>query len=291
MTILELFAARLKSTLVSPPHPSSDKMKLFLQNKQQFSLNEDRQLREHISKCTECWQTWNKIRWDVSANSQGMKELREFFGDEFEFYHDSSWELVKEWQSRSPSTTQEISDFYKATKNYIYGLVIWHESGDRYNLVPTISGLIREYKLRSVIDFGSGVGTDSITFAKLGLKVYSVDFDCPTAQYMNWVLHKRGFKNIFINTEKVEKFPEADLFWAIDVLEHVPDPLKIIEQISDQTKVFAHISQFNEKHGGRHPFHIDFELKKLHRALRKKGFSFRKKVDNGLEIWTRINTD
>jgi SAM-dependent methyltransferase len=262
---------------------------IFLKNRQTFSLEDQQQLKYFIDNYADCWRIWNKVRWDAAMNSDGVRELKEYLGDKFVPYYDSSWELAKEWKDKRPRSDREISDFYKKTPNYVYNLVIWDESGDRYPYVQYISPLLKKYSIESIIDFGCGVGTDSLSFIKRGIKTYSIDFSCPATDFFKWRLSNQSLKGKFLDIEPLEAFPIADMFWAIDVLEHVPDPMKVVKMVDlKNCKVFAHCSRFNDDAGGRHPCHINFESRIISEYLASHGFkNVSTKYD--LSLWINLN--
>jgi len=222
-------------------------------------------------------------------NSQGVQELKEYLGKKFIPYYDSSWGLAEEWMDKKPKTVDEIKDFYKQTENYVYNLAIWHESGDRYKYSDKIKKLIDTYGVKSVIDYGCGIGTDSLTFIGRDIDTYSIDFDCPASQFFRWRAKKRKLSPKFFNIEKLEKYPDTEMFWAIDVLEHIPDPLATIKRINYQIcKIIAHKSQFNDTAGGRHPCHINFEQQMISDYLSSKGYS-NISTDQSLSIWLNLD--
>lgn len=268
---------------------TEDNLKLYLKDRTSLSLSDQEQLKFFIDNYSDCWKLWNKVRWDAAMESEGVKELEEYLGDDFVPYYDSSWGLANEWLDRKPLTEEEIAEFYKNTKNYVYNLVIWHESGDRDDYSNDIKSFVKNYNISSVIDFGCGVGTDSLTFIKENVKVYPVDFNCPATSFFKWRLKKRKMKTEFLDIEKIKVLPKADMFWAIDVFEHIPDPMEIMKIVDFSTcKVFAHCSRFNDTAGGRHPFHINFESKLMSDYLTSKGFK-NIKWDKGLSVWINLN--
>lgn len=264
-------------------------LRIYLKDKNSFSESDKRYIKYFIDNFSECWRLWNRVRWNEAFNSEGIAELKSYLGEDFIPYYDSSWGLAKEWTNKKPSTQEQIAEFYRNTKNYVYNLTVWHESGDRHNYAKDIDKLIHDYGINSVIDFGCGVGTDTISFLKRGLITYSVDFSCPAVDFMKWRLKKQKLKTNFIDVEKLTKFPSADMFWAIDVFEHILDPLAILDSIDLKAcKVFAHCSRFNDNAGGRHPCHINFEPALMSDFLLTKGFK-NISVTEDLAVWINLS--
>jgi hypothetical protein len=278
----------MTSSSTGQNHYSSPELSDFLQHKHSLSQGEVDAYKDHIDNCHGCWSIWNEVRWRAAEGSQGLAELEEYMastGEKFIKGYDSSWAIAYNWFEKSPQTDQEIANFYKQNDDYPYNLVVWHESGDREPYADHIAELVSRYQLTSAVDFGCGVGTDGLEMMNQGMEVVFVDFECPSSDFLKWRLKKRGLKAEFINTEQLEKLPEVEMFWAIDVLEHMPDPLWTVHNLSDQTKVYAHRSPFSNTHSGRHPCHLPFNELKLAKALTAKGFVHVPWKD--LSVWVR----
>ncbi|MBP7768392.1 class I SAM-dependent methyltransferase [Candidatus Woesebacteria bacterium] len=230
------------------------------------------QAKKHLDVCRDCWDIWNKVRWDSCMNSVGVSELKEYLGDQFIPYFDSSVSLAVNWYNSEPKTPEEVAEFYKNTHDYIYNLVIWHESGDREDFLSEFKQLSEKYGVSSFLDYGCGVGNDGLALINSGYSVSFVDYSCPSTDFLLWRMKKRGIHSEIIDIEKNEILPSADVFFAIDVLEHIQDPLQVLKKINNKTKIFAHRSQFGNKAGGRHPFHFDFDESSLNEELVRMGF-------------------
>ena len=130
------------------------------------------------------------------------------------------------------------------------------------------------------------MGTDSIFLLENGIETKMVDFIGHSSDFLLWRIKKRNLTlGEFINTEKIKKLPSADMFWAIDVLEHLPDPSRILELIPDDLRIFIHRSQFNDTANGRHPHHMTFNEDILKKGLKDKGF--REVPWPGLSVWVK----
>jgi SAM-dependent methyltransferase len=214
------------------------------------------------------------VRWDAAWVKQGTQELKEYLGDKFEKYFDSSWALAQDWSYQSPKTEDEIERFYATTSHYLYNSLIFYESGDRKDLKPTIAQLVKQYDIKSVLDYGCGVGNDTLPMLEMGLKVYSVDFCSPSMEFLKWRIKRRGLdKNSeVIDIKSISKLPSADLVWTVDVLEHMLHPEKLVDMISAKTKSFAAFIDNDDKASGRHPFHISVNKNNFGIKLKKCGF-------------------
>lgn len=261
-----------KATWITKKHFTLEELSDFLKNKQNLPLVIVQEYKDHLNNCESCWKVWNHVRWDACKEKQGLLELKYYLGEDFQEYFDSSWAIVKDWMLKNPKTSSEIADFYKTTSHYLYNLTIWYESGDRECFKEDFDLFSNKFKVKSAIDFGCGTGNDGLTMISKGYKVYFIDYQCPSTKFLDWRLNQKKILTEVIDVEKVDKFPAADMFWAIDVLEHMPDPLWAVDKLSEQTKVFVHRSEFGNAAGGRHPCHLEFNEINLSKALVERGF-------------------
>lgn len=270
-------------------HLSYDELMSFLVNLSSYNLAEQSAIKQHLAICRPCWDLWNKVRWDRAKNTQGLLELKEYLGDKFQEYFDSSWAIANSWNEQNPITDQEIANFYKNNNLYLYNLVIWHECGQRYRLRKEFEALKTKYSLKTAIDYGCGVGTDTLELIDLGFKVTGIDYQCPSIDFLHWRLKKRQLSAEFLDVDQLKQLPANDLFIAIDVLEHIANPLKIINLLMEtNNKVFAHISQFNDADsaGQRHPLHFSFSENKINNLLKNNGYVHEK--NEHLSIWVKV---
>lgn len=268
-------------------HYSKSSLKEFLENKKNLNSNDIAKVKGHLNNCMSCWSIWNTVRWDAARGSQGIAELREYLGDSFEEYYDSSWALAHEWNSQSRSSRDEIENFYKETSGYLYNSLIFFESGDREELAQDMNIILESQNIETVLDYGSGVGNDTLPFLAKGLTVYFADFDSPVSDFLKFRISKRGYeaKARFIDVQAKVR-PNVDLIWTIDTLEHMVNPYQVLDYITNQTKVFAYFIDDDTSAGGRHPFHIEFDYDTFNAKLVEKGFS---KLDsNKLSSWSKV---
>lgn len=253
-------------------HLSSTELSEYLEKKSDLSSKEIEYYKNHLNHCRSCWNVWNKVRWDKTKGTQGLLELRSFLGDQFLEYFDSSWAIAEDWNAQNPKTPQQITDFYKNCSHYLYNLIIWDESGDRGDFTTEFSRLAEKFEVKSLLDFGCGVGVDGLKFMDLGTKVIFVDFDNPSTKFLRWRLKQRKLSAQILNVEDLERYPAVDAFWAIDVLEHMVDPTETVRKLHQSTRLFIHRSEFSNTSGDRHPCHLPFEEVKLVEELKKHGF-------------------
>lgn len=270
-------------------HFNKSELNNFLEKLHNLPTSSIRYYKGHMDNCEKCWQTWNEVRWDRASNTSGFLELQEYLGDKFVNYFDSSWALANEWLKIKPKSDEEIANFYKKTKHYLYNLLIWYESGDRIDFRNDFKTLREKYGVNSVLDYGCGVGNDGLYLLENGFEVVFVDYNCPSTDFLKWRLKKRKLKATVIDVETIEKsqklLPDTDVFWAIDVLEHMVHPTWVIDRLSDDVKLFVHRSKFFNTAGGRHPHHLPYDENIFKKALEKKSFSH--VPWKNLSVWKR----
>lgn len=259
----------------------------FLKTQHTKSPDEVAEYRRHLAECKECWDVWNQVRWNAAQGGRAFNELKAYLGPKFQHYFDSSWALADDWNAQQPNNPDEVTRFYKQTPHYLYNLVIWYDSGDRFNFIPYFEKLREQFGIQSVLDYGCGVGNDGLALLEAGFEVTFVDFVCPSTDFLRWRLARRGFQDTFMDVETLPTLPPADMLIAIDVLEHMVDPLTVVEKLHPSTKIFAHKSQFGKTEGGRHPFHFDFDENQLNDRLRAEGFRPLDWPESQLSIWVR----
>lgn len=81
----------------------------------------------------------------------------------------------------------------------------------------------------SVLDFGSGSGTHSIACAQKGCDVYSVDISKKMLEYTKIRFAKRNLSGHFFHSLEQIKDVKFDFIICDDVIEHLPDPVKVLK--------------------------------------------------------------
>jgi len=132
--------------------------------------------------------------------------------------------LNKDWENR-PS---EI-EFYKNTNYYIFNLLYWHSMNAKIDVMQELQVFFKDAK--TILDYGCGIGVDSNELIKLGHKVLSVDFDCPSMD-VGIKLHP---KVDFWSLDRMNLKGNFDLVLAMDLIGHVPDVQDILDRLISYT--------------------------------------------------------
>lgn len=229
-------------------------------------------VRAHVDRCRSCWRLLVAARWTAAKGSEDLHELKCFLGKRFESGIDPSWALADEWNSRSRKTRTAVEEFYRNTPWYIYNLVLWKACGQRPDYVQRATPVLKQYGIQSVIDFGAGVGTDALQFAHMGLRTGVVELNEAAIQFLLWRAKRRGVTVTRMDSPPTKQESNFDLLWAVDVMEHLLEPVRTLTPYLVGSRLLIHDSEHKGKSGGRHPFHFKFNHIKLERAWKALGF-------------------
>jgi hypothetical protein len=123
------------------------------------------------------------------------------------------------------------------------------------------------------MDFGAGTGTDTVAFLERGIKVIPCEYSNESAGFLRWRAARRGYDVEIIDPGDVASVDVAiDAVWAMDVIEHLPDPATTLAPLLRRARLFIHDSEYTGTSSGRHPFHFQHDLEKLGLAWEGLGF-------------------
>jgi len=268
----------------SPRHIDDDLMTSYIERTLPFARRAE--AREHLDTCGECWVNWNTFRWRRARGSRGYLELKEYLGDDFQEGLDSSWALADEWRERNPKTKEEIERFYAETPYYVYNLLIWKESGQRPPYVHYALPHLRRSGAHRICDYGCGIGNDGLELLERGYEVVFCDFDNPSTRFLRWRIERRGLTATFIPPNEAENLKSFETLWAVDVIEHLPDPYGSLAPFLRGARTFVTGTEHDTKSHGRQPFHIQHPEARLVEFYRSIGFIESSKARE-LIIWQR----
>ena len=185
--------------------------------------------------------------------------------------------LKSEWQHKvAQGDRKSIEEFYDESQTTIYELMWWHSLAEDSSPLAYVTALefAQQKGCQHYLDFGAGVGSGGILFARHGLDVTLADISSPLQRFSQWRLEKRKLSAQCIDL-KVESLPNRafDLVTAMDVFEHLVDPVETINQLSDALTpggfFFARLaSEIDEDR----PQHIIQDFKPTFEQLQKLGF-------------------
>jgi len=131
-----------------------------------------------------------------------------------------------------PSYKDRVLDYYRETDLYIFGLSRYQERLQGKDFHGWLAQFIRNYNIKSVLDFGGGIGEYTIVACKEGAETFYLEVEgSKTGEYARWRFQKHGVRPVFLSENyKIDR--DFDLIVAMDVLEHLPDPAPVIADMA-----------------------------------------------------------
>ncbi len=171
------------------------------------------------------------------------EEVAEYFGESvdhvIDYWYYSTEKLKDEWNALSPTTDEEIINFYDSNITYIYELSYWHTLHMNLGLIENVRSLEKAINRpgRRYLDFGGGTGSNIILFSTHGFDCTLADISTSMLDFANWRFINRGIDCSIVDL-KESLLPEEyyDFVTAVEVLEHVKNPVDIMQKIVKVTK-------------------------------------------------------
>lgn len=131
--------------------------------------------------------------------------------------------IAEEWLKKNPKTDREIKDFYKRTENYIYDLALWHVTTRRGFDIQLLLD-VRRLNVKTILDFGCGIGQNSIMLAREGYDVTMADLKSHTLDFAKhrFTKHKIPHRVWQVDVKDMPPLKKYDVIISYDVLEHLP---------------------------------------------------------------------
>lgn len=116
-------------------------------------------------------------------------------------------------------------DFYRRSTGYLYELTHFHFMPYKDPFFRMVTRFAAAHGLTDLGDVGCGVGLDAQALSMAGFGVTLYDFPSPSRDYAAWRLQADcGRAGVIRSLDELGSARHA-LVYAVDVLEHVPDPL------------------------------------------------------------------
>lgn len=229
------------------PCPSDELLNCLVQPSDDVDINQLASIWSHVERCNRCLTRLVNLQWEFLLTTQprSFKELQEFLGPSFRPYHDARAELAEEWTRMQPASPSKIEDFYRTTSNYLYDQTLYHLAGFRWPYELWLSKIVRAYKVKTVLDFGCGTGESGLKLSELvpTLHVVYMDFRNPSTAFLAWRLQKRQIESRIYYVGE-DDIPVVDMIFALDVLEHIVDPVATIERMARKCCVLFFAAPF-----------------------------------------------
>jgi SAM-dependent methyltransferase len=189
--------------------------------------------------------------------------------------------LRREWEAGvEPRQRASIERFYDENPTMIYELMWWHTLGEDLSPLAYVLALkfARQHGCATYLDFGAGVGSGAILFARHGLAVAVADISSRLLDCCRWRLAQRGLPATAFDL-KTARLPreQFDMITAMDVFEHLVDPVEVAEALWASLRPGGFLfGRFANQPDDNHPMHIATNLEPALDRLRALG---------GVEVW------
>ncbi len=189
--------------------------------------------------------------------------------------------VASEWKETfQKDNARSVERFYDQSQAYLYDLIGWHTLADDNS--PLAYVLALQFALdrgcRHHLDFGAGVGSGSLLFARHGFSITLADISTTLLQFSRWRLDIRGLQAQVIDLKTAPLPSEAfDIITAMDVFEHLVDPVETVAQLWDALKPGGFLfGRFDADQDPDHPQHIVRDFAPTFKRMKELGL---------VEVW------
>ncbi len=222
-----------------------------------------------------------------------IKEVKDFFNLKDDFvkdkvlyeWHNSGKTVAESWNKIKPKTEEDIINFYKKTDAYVYDLSVESIRSTRIEWRDSILLYLSQFDNKdTLLDFGGGVGTESIFFSNASLKTTYYDLPSITADFAQYRIKQYANNDIKIALDE-KKLTSYDVVVCLEVLEHLVDPIKTMKLIYSKLKKggLVFLSESFDLIGDNYPSHLKQNKSltlEFNNLLVEMGFSIIDKICN-----------
>ena len=168
------------------------------------------------------------------------REVAEFTKEDFEIVKQKILsgedDTTYSWVRESPEEDGEILDWYKNSKEMLYGQVGYAIHSNHLDILPYIRKILKKSygdKRMKILDYGCGIGDHLIFLAKEGYNCSGTEVKSYSSEFIKHRMRKRGLDVHLIeltdNSAPIEE--NYDVIICLDVLEHTVNPREIIGRL------------------------------------------------------------
>jgi 2-polyprenyl-3-methyl-5-hydroxy-6-metoxy-1,4-benzoquinol methylase len=187
----------------------------------------------------------------------------------------------REWQDKvNPHDRRSIEHFYDESQAMLYELMWWHTLSEDSTPLAYVTALrfAQQQGCRHHLDFGSGVGSGAILFARHGFQVTLADISTRLLRFSRWRIELRRLSARYVDLSTSTLPRQAfDVVTAMDVFEHLSDPPESVARLWGALKpggfLFARIAAEPDE---ERPQHIVQDFGPTFERLQALGF---------VEVW------
>jgi mycofactocin glycosyltransferase len=170
-----------------------------------------------------------------------------------------------------------VERFYDRTALFIDELMWWHTLNEDNTPLAYVGEMkfAGTHGAKSVLDFGSGVGSGGLLYVRNGFEVTLADISSVLLDFCAWRFKQRDLSARFIDL-KVERLPREsfDFISAMDVFEHLTDPVGTLDVLADALQPGGCIfGRFASEVDPDRPMHLVQDFGPVFAAFGEKGFT------------------
>jgi len=189
--------------------------------------------------------------------------------------------LRHEWESMvEPTDPRSVTRFYDESQAMLHELMWWHTLGEDVSPLAYVSALrfAQQHGCRTYLDFGAGVGSGGLLFARHGFQATLADISSSLLGFSAWRL---GIRKLAAQCIDLKHSPLPvqgfEVITAMDVFEHLTDPVGAVEKLWMALKpggfLYARIAAESDED---RPQHIVQDFEPTFARMRALGF---------VEVW------
>jgi 2-polyprenyl-3-methyl-5-hydroxy-6-metoxy-1,4-benzoquinol methylase len=170
-----------------------------------------------------------------------------------------------------------VERFYDRTELFIDELMWWHTLNEDDTPLAYVAALkfAAAHGARTILDFGSGVGSGGLLYVQNGFDVTLADISSVLLDFCAWRFKQRGLSARFIDL-KAEALPKQafDFITVMDVFEHLTEPVGTVDVLADALRPGGYIfGRFASDIDPDRPMHIVQDFGPVFARLGEKGFT------------------
>jgi mycofactocin glycosyltransferase len=143
--------------------------------------------------------------------------------------------LKREWEETVQATDRRsIERFYDQSQAMLYELMWWHTLSEDLSPLAYVIALrfAQQHGCQRYLDFGSGVGSGGLLFARHGFQTALADVSSSLLHFSAWRFGIRKLAAAYFDLKSSELPSQAfEMITAMDVFEHLSHPVETVEHL------------------------------------------------------------